>query len=301
MRIKVQYIITCLLLAASLTGYGQVSAKASVDRDKILLGEHIQLTLQVYSPLGETVSWFALDTIPRFEFISRGKIDTTEGVDGKKWEQVLTITSFDSGSISIPPLALTIGNNAYYTDSIPIEISYTAFNPADDYRDIKEIEEVFNPFAKYIPWIITILAVISIGGIVWFLKKKKLAPLEKKAVFSSLSPYEEAMKALGELQKKDVSTLAGTKSYYTEMNDILRVFILRKLNISSLEKTNEELILQLREMGFNKDTFSRLAQALRMSDFVKFAKYQPTEADNKDNFEIIQSAIKTLDRVGGGQ
>jgi hypothetical protein len=61
-----------------------------------------------------------------------------------------------------------------------------------------------------------------------------------------------------------------------------------------MEKTNEELILQLRGLNLSRDSFTQLAQALRMSDYVKFAKYQPGSSDNEKNYEIIQSAIQTL-------
>ena len=105
------------------------------------------------------------------------------------------------------------------------------------------------------------------------------------------------MAALSELRKKGLPQNGQAKWYYTELNDILRVFVLRKLNIATMEKTNEELILQLRQLNLSKDTFSQLAQALRMSDYVKFAKYQPGDEDNQRNYEVIQSAITTLNTV----
>jgi hypothetical protein len=298
MKIRSAHIaIACLLLTLiSVSAYTQVSAKASVDKDHILIGEPIKLTLQVYAPLGEELSWFTLDTIPRFEFVSKGKIDTTESVDGKKMEQELVITSFDSGSIQIPPLNIVAGATSYFTDSIPIEVSYSKFNPEEDYRDIKAIEEVFNPLAKYIPWAVAVLTVLSFAGVAWFLQKRKQIPVEKKTVTSRLTPLEEAMKALDTLKKKDTATLASVKAYYTDLNDILRVFVFRKLSISSLEQTNEELILELKELIPNRDSFSKLAAALRMSDFVKFAKYQPGPADNESNLEIIRAVIRLIDQ-----
>lgn len=102
------------------------------------------------------------------------------------------------------------------------------------------------------------------------------------------------MQALQELQKKGMAQNGQIKWYYTELNDILRIFVSRKLNIATMERTNEELILQLRQLNLSRDSFTQLAQALRMSDYVKFAKYQPGAADNQKNHEIIQSAIQTL-------
>ena len=85
--------------------------------------------------------------------------------------------------------------------------------------------------------------------------------------------------------------------YYTKLNDILRLFVLRKLQMSSLEKTNEELIIQLRYLNISQNLFSRLSSALRMSDFVKFAKYLPDRISNEQNFDIIESSVNLLNEM----
>src|SRR5215467_6919303 len=96
----------CLLLVIPVFSRGQVLAKASVDRDSILIGEPIKLTLDVRYPLGADINWFKLDTIPHFEFLIKGKPDTSSDMNGKEVVQVVTITSFDSGHFQIPALIL---------------------------------------------------------------------------------------------------------------------------------------------------------------------------------------------------
>jgi hypothetical protein len=275
----------------------QVSVKASVDRDRILIGEPINLVLQAYTPLGENVTWFNLDTIPGFEFIRKGKLDTIENVDNKKLEQKLVITSFDSGTVVLPPLEMTVGTRTYYTDSVIVDVAYHNFDPAAEYRDIKAIAEVEDGSSDYIPWIIGAVTLVAIGLIVWLLRKKKKAIGSVDAAVPALPPYEEAMEKLELLKKYDWTLPGATKNYYTELNDIFRVFVMRRMQITSLEKTNDELIIQLRQSGMSKESFSQLAQSLRMSDFVKFARYQPEQSDNDHNREVIRSSIKTLDTL----
>ena len=105
------------------------------------------------------------------------------------------------------------------------------------------------------------------------------------------------MKSMEELKKQKLPESGQTKLFYTKLNDILRLFVLRKLQIASLEKTNEELILQLRELNISREHFSHLAESLRMSDFVKFAKYLPAQNDNEQNFAIIESSIHILNKI----
>jgi hypothetical protein len=62
-----------------------------------------------------------------------------------------------------------------------------------------------------------------------------------------------------------------------------------------LAETSEELITQLRHSSLATDQFDSLADTLRMSDFVKFAKYQPGIADSEHHYEVIRSSIKALE------
>jgi len=289
-------LIGCLL-ASPVYMMGQVLARASVNRDQILIGEPIKLTFEVRIPLGQSYTWFNLDTIPHFDIIAKGKTDTTDNIDGKQFHQELTITSFDSGTVILPPLTLQVNGRSYATDSIPIEVSYAQLDISKDYRDIKEIEEVPRPkWMDWIPWVLGILTVIAIGVIVYLLRKpKKVAPVAEQAQ-PKLGPYEEALQALEELRKQGLRN-GAVKTYYSRLNDILRVFMFRKLKVATLEKTNEELIGQLRQTHMDKESFNQLVQALQIADFVKFAKYQPDEKDNERNFAVIEAAIKTLNNL----
>jgi BatD DUF11 like domain len=294
MKSSCKYILTLIFLLTIRSLTAQVYVKASVDKNKVVIGEPITLTLEAYIPLGQRVTWFPLDTIPHFEFLNKAAPDTVESIEGKKITQVLTITSFDSGQWEIPQLELKILKQSYYTDTSLIDVGFTAFDREADYRDIKNILEVSNPYTKYIPWVIGVAVLLSLALVIYLLRKRKTGTESVKIETRNLSPYEEAMHALAELRSKGLPQNGQVKWYYTELNDILRVFVFRKLNISTMERTNEELILQLRELNLSRDSFTRLAQALRMSDSVKFAKYQPGSDDNEKNYDIIQSAIQTL-------
>jgi hypothetical protein len=150
---------------------------------------------------------------------------------------------------------------------------------------------------KYIPWIIGAATLIAIAIIVYLLRKpRKAAPVAQPEV-SKLTPYQEALQALEELRKQGWGQNGEVKIYYSRLNDILRVFIFRKLNMATLEKTNQELIAQLRQVAMDKESFQQLVTALQVADFVKFARYQPDKNDNEKNFAVIQSAITTLNNI----
>ncbi len=169
-------------------------------------------------------------------FSPKGKIDTLDGVDGKKWVQQVVITSYDSGYWQIPMLPVTVEGKHYFSDSLGVQVGYANTDLSHEYKDIKEIEEVANTETNYIPWIIGAVTLVALGVMLaLFLRKKK--KIEAPPVVAiDLTPYDEALAALQKLKKEDLPGKGEVKKYYTALNDILRTYVHRKMNISSAEK-----------------------------------------------------------------
>ena len=297
MKLYTACLFVLLLCAEFSFAQPTVSVNASVDKSEILIGQQIKLSLDVKISLGFNPSWFPLDSIPHFEFIEKGKIDSVVTENDKTYHQDIIITSFDSGMHVIPRLPVIIGGKNFLTDSIPITVKLTPLDPKQDYHDIKDIIDVKNPYSKYILWSIVAITIISILLAVYFITRKQKAIIKEEQPVSRLTAYDEAIKSLEELKKQQLPKKGQTKLYYSRLNDILRLFVLRRLQIASMAKTNEELIMQLKELNISRDQFSQMAQALRISDFVKFAKYLPGENDNEENFKVIKSSIELLNEI----
>ena len=262
-----------------------------------MIGEPIELKLEASMPSGNSGQWFPIDSITHFEFIEKGKIDTSGTADTRTYRQTLIITSFDSGRWALPSLAFTVGNREYLTDSLPVSVAYSNFDPNQEYHDIKEIIEVENTATRYINWVLLALAVLSLGAIVWFMRRKTTVPqvpVVKKAV-STLSPLDEALQALEMIRQRGYDTPAGIKSFHTGLNDTLREYLFRKAAVATMEKTSGELMLQLQRFNLPATDFTRLAQVLRLNDAVKFAKFQPAAAENETSLEIIKNAVQQLE------
>ncbi|MBS1663953.1 MAG: hypothetical protein JST68_23100 [Bacteroidetes bacterium] len=307
MRRKVVYTIAVVIfLLPAWTSFAQrghtpapppVTLKATVDKQKIVIGEPVQLMLEATATGNAPLTWPNLDSLPHFDFVEKGKVDSSLRGTDRYYRQYMTVTSFDSGAWAIPRLPITLGNKTYFSDSVRIEVGYTKFDPSKDYHDIKDIIEVPNPFAKWFAWIVAAVALISIALVVWFIRMKK--KMRTKTVTATaaprLSPYQEALQQLKELQQQNLPENGSMKVYYSRLGDIFRLFLLRRFNIFSLAETSEELITQLRKMSLPAEEFSALSDTLRMSDFVKFAKYQPGLPESEQHFQSIKSSVDVLE------
>jgi hypothetical protein len=285
-------IISLLLLLAVLFGSAQqkTTVKATVDKNKILIGEPLQITLEADIPINEAIRFFAIDTIPHFEISEKQKIDSSDRDDGTILRQVIRVTSFDSGHWVIPSFIFAEG---IATDSIPVDVVFSEFNHEQDYHDIKDIIEVTPEKKKDKRWLWYAIgggALLLILLLVYLLRRRK--PVVPPAALV-IDPYEEAMKQLEKLQHEKNER----KQYYSAIVDIFRVYVLKRKGIHSLQKTTDDIVVQLKSIPLPKDQFEKLSQALRLSDFVKFAKYVPSAEDDRNTFDIIKNTISGIEQI----
>jgi len=285
-------VVTCFFLLHTVilvAAQNKTTVKATVDKNKILIGERIHLTLEADIPENEPIRFFIVDSIPHFE-LDKQKIDTSYTSQGTFLKQVISVTSFDSGHWAIP--SLTLGEKIT-TDTIPIDVVFSPMDSAQDYHDIKDIIDVKPQEEKKKWWLW-----YAIGGgglliallLIYFLRKKKPAAVAAAPV---IDPYEEATKLLDKLQQEKLDQ----KQYYSRLVDIFRVYVYKKKDIRSLQKTTDDLVVQLKGIQISKEQFEKLSQALRLSDFVKFAKYLPSKQDDRDAFETVKNSIISIERI----
>ncbi|MEJ7767301.1 MAG: hypothetical protein WKF89_05785, partial [Chitinophagaceae bacterium] len=147
-------------------------------------------------------------------------------------------------------------------------------------------------------WALAAITLLSLSAVIYFLGKRVTAArVQAEQQPASLSPYDEAIQALKILKDQRLPENGQVKLYYTSLNDIVRSFIWKKLSLATMQKTNEELMLQVQQLGLQHDALIPLAQTLRMSDAVKFAKFVPGIEDNEHSFSNIRSCIESLNNL----
>jgi hypothetical protein len=283
------FLFTFLIATQISFAQGGATIKATVDKNKILIGEPIQLTIEAYLSPESVISFIKVDTVNHFELLGKPLLDTINTNGGIIIKGVYKITSFDSGHWVIPSFILS---PLVKTDTIPVDVVFSDFDPNQDYHDIKDIIEVAPAKKKQWWWLVAGGTLLLAAITVYLLRKKKPAPFHVPELV--IDPYEEAMKQLEQLQKDKPEA----KKYHSKLTDIFRLYIFRKKGILSLQKTTADLVLQLRDFNFSKEQLDKLSQALRLSDFVKFAKYAPTQEDDKKVFEDILNTIKIIEQSG---
>src|SRR5258706_12128468 len=237
---KIFFLTLLLFNARSLAAQQSIAIKANVDKNNIVIGEQIHLNLEADFPAHEPMRFFIIDSIPHFEILERKKIDTIDNNEGIKLSQSLTLTSFDSGHWVIPPFELA-GDRPMVTDSIPVDVGFSPFDPSQDYHDIKDVIDVKAEEKKKKDWYLYIaVSALLLAAIIYLLAGKKKKPVDAKAVL--LDPFTEAKQELDKLLKENLPS----KLFYTRLVDIFKLYISRRKGIASLQKTTDDLVVQLR-------------------------------------------------------
>jgi len=297
---KVSSFLFLFFFAIISNAQNKIVIKANVDKNNVVIGEQIHFRLEADFPAHEPIRFFSFDSIAHFEILERKKIDTIDNEGGIKLYQILTLTSFDSGHWVIPAFELA-GDTLMRTDTIPVNVGFSPFDPNQDYHDIKDVVDVKAEDKKKNDWYWYIAAsVLIVAAIIYLLARKKKKPGAKAP---PVDPFTEAKQELEKLRREN----PASKLFYTRMVDIFRLYVLRRKGIESLQKTTDDLVVQLKLLKLPGDDFNQLAQALRLSDFVKFAKYEPNDADKQESFGIIKRSIENIQKqtinspsIGGG-
>lgn len=277
-----------LLLIAGHTLAQRITVTATVNDQEILIGEQFQLTLKAEGRANQNINWFEVKDIPHFEILTRSKVDSTVNDHKKTLVQTIMLTSWDSGRWQIPAFSLHRSNR---TKPIPIDVSFTPVKRGQAYNDIKDILEVNRPGQVKWYWYLFGGLMLALLLLLLFPGKKK-----KKAVQVSEDAYKKALRQLDGLNKKD---LAGrdVKAYYTELVDIFRQYLHHRKNIQSFSKTTEDLGKQVGQLDLPGKDYQQLLEALQLSDFVKFARYQPDPSENKTSYDVIKKSITTIENL----
>lgn len=284
------------------SGFAQ-SIQTYIDKKDILIGEPISYHLQFTLPSADFKIDFNIpDSFQHFEIMDKFKSDSTDKKGSYLVLQNIKLTSWDSGQWAIPSFPIKIRNaatNQSYTlntDQVLINVGYAPADSTGELRDIKPVMEVF-----YIDrsWIyIAAGAVVLLILLILLYRYFKKRPKKEKPLFDSkLTAYEEAIQGLQSLRSTSLNDEPSIKNYHTSLSDIFKKYYSRKKRKNLLNKTTGDILLELKGDGLDSNTMSTLAEALRASDAVKFAKYIPPAYESEQSLDKIRATIEGIEKA----
>ena len=302
-------VLVFLLFPSS--GNGQ-SIEAYLSEDSVRVGDRLFLTLVATHGSESTPMFPPVEAGEEFfgdlEVLSisgSGFRDNSESAYGSRVDSlVYEVTTFALDTAYVPsiPVFFVQGQDTAFYASRPLELPIISLvtPDAENIRDLIPIVE----FPRNVwPWILGLLLLAAcIVGLIVYLGKRKTA-VEEVAVRAPtpvIPPYEEAVRKLRGLEKKiNLNDLHQIKPYYVELTEALRVYLGRRLKMSAMESTSEELIRDLKRLSRNTklpgESVDLIHRVLRVSDLVKFADLRPRPEVGQQAMNETRKALDVVE------
>ena len=305
MKAAKQIMAVVLIVVFGLKTNGQaVEAISKISADSLSPGERLMLEINMKAPEGFEVAWpdFQDTLAAGIEILDKSEIEQIPlDNDGNVWmRQELTLTIFDTGFQQIPPVKLSFkprGDSASFEASTPplqVYVRRVQIDTTTTFKPIIGPRKEPVTLAEVIPWIIGGLGLaVIVALIIWFFvyrqRKEKALPIFHKP---AIPPYVKALDELDTLRHKKLWQNGKVKAYYSELTDIVRVYIEDQFNVPAVEMTTPEILKGIKPLQINGDASSKLEHTLQLADLVKFAKMQPSALEHDLCLEGIVTFVK---------
>lgn len=281
---------------------------AAIDSTTLFIGDQTDLHLQATCEAGEQVQFPVLgdELIPGIEIVDKTIIDTATLKDGRlQYNQYLTLTSFEDSLFYIAPLTFVSGDQTIQSEALTLNVVQPFEVDSADMAitDIKGVYDAPIWWWGIFRWVLLALGVvgISIGGyyLITYLQARVSKKDEELDAVELLRPAEEvALEKLDAIREEKIWQSGRVKEYHTQLTDVVREYIARRFEVSSVEQTSDETLRAMRPLlNDKKELFEQLRRMLTLADLVKFAKWQATPDENELSLRSAYTFVKETTSV----
>ena len=288
-----------------------LTVSATLDSTTLFIGDQTDLHLRAIGVVGEQVSMPVLDKelIPSVEIVDRTIVDTLSLKDGRvQYDQYLTVTSFEDSLFYIAPLPFVSGDDTVWSDGLTLNVVQPFEMDTTDMAitDIKGVYKAPVWWWGIFRWVLLALLLAGVGVVgyylITYLQRRKLEEAGNVVMTEPLRPAEEvALEKLDAIKEKKIWQQGQVKEYYTQLTDVVREYIARRFEVSSVEQTSDETLRDIRPLlSERKDLYDQLRKMLTLADLVKFAKWSTTPDENELSLRnaytfVRETTIKSLE------
>lgn len=279
--------------------------RGRTDVDTIVVGQPFDYQLSLTIPKDYFVEWKQFgDTLSKsIDVINVEEVKTTaiNNSDNVIMTQNLTLTSFDTGYVYVPEIAITYSKSlqdsiryTLRTDEKELYVTTVAVDTTEAFRPIKGVMRQGLTAKELFPWIAIVIIIAGVVYLIIYLKKHKktkdVVVEEKKK--PTIPAIITARAKLAEMKDNEVWNTPQTKDYYTDLTDIAREYLEGQFEIDAIEMTTDEIMEAVNRLDLNNLTKSKLQDTLTTADLVKFAKANPSAEQNKQSFSDINNFVE---------
>lgn len=286
--------------------WGQAAISTRIGRDSLLVGDSLHVVLEVRAPRGADVRYTIIpDTLAGgLELFCPPVFDTLIYSDSVyRSRYTVPVVAYDSGWFYIPRIPVLVQysgvSDTLYSEGRPLYVGLVARDSA-----VKDIMPIMGPlrqritFGELLPWLLGVLLLAGLAFGIYYLWHRRRGKAQPEVAVADSRPADVvALERLRHLRDEKAWRNPGTKYYYTELTETLRVFIGRVWGVRSMEETTGKIVAQLREVpACDTAKLREVESLLQLGDLAKFARFAPEEEESISASERAIELVETVAR-----
>ncbi|MGL4908644.1 MAG: hypothetical protein ACRC9X_07490 [Bacteroidales bacterium] len=292
------------LISTSLSYAQEVSIELTLERDSIIVGDQVDLTISIaYSKwLNLNFPAFGDTLTPGIEIVARSTMDTLLSKKEHDLVNVIctyTLTSFDGGVIySLPKIQMLLQNgetvDTFSSNEVQLKVAFPPMDSTFTPHDIKLPLNYPITFIEAFPYVFgSLLFIVIIVFLFYYLQQcKKNQPL-----FFKPKPKEAAhiiaLRELDKIKREQLWQQGKVKEFHTRLSEITRNYLEQRYAVQAMEQTSEEILRALKTDSLcHTQWIDKLSEIFAVSDLAKFANYAPQSDENELCFARVHQFVE---------
>lgn len=272
------------------------------DKKQYNIGDVMELTFSIPFQKGQRVDLIYNRSNNDTLELRSTNVDTIHDA-GKSFLQCRqTYMGFVPGIVALGDSVLvrySADSNETFVRIQPAEVEILQY-PIDtvkaEIKDIKPLMEEPFHIKEILPLIYLFGGIaVLIVGLYFLIKYLKNRPQETKSQNVkkiSIPPHIKALQSLEELRLKRLSEQGLKKQYYSELGEIIWIYLEERFSITACEMTTEEIIEQMKGCSeISNSDFENLKKVFATADLVKFAKYESDDFADKNAWNLSKEFV----------
>jgi len=297
-KLRLLFLFVFSIIGLSLQA--QITANAALDSTDLLIGDQVQLRVQVKHSADIQVNDLDVSVLENAEGFEVNQVSAWDTLGTGLLQKNIIIQSFDSGYHFIPPIPVQYNRNGESQKVTTRQLAFSVNTIARDSLElapIKPIEEEARKLEDYIWLIAGILAIALIIGVVRYFMKRKEGEITTIVPEIKLPAHELALQQLAALKAEKLWQSGEVKAYHSRLTRIIREYLENRYSIQALEMTTHQILDQLASLDFDASWRDRLQEMLQAADLVKFAKATPAVEFHERMMEYAEQFVEETKKV----
>lgn len=268
-----------------------------VTPDRVKLGEPATLEIVVTHDPNQRYELKTPSDLGDFDYLGQER-SRVDGKDQSTTTIQVKVAAFQLGALDTPNLELEV-TSPQGNGTLPVpraKLTVDSILPADaqtkgeNLYDVKPPEEVPIRSWRLLYVLAALLALAGLGyaAMRYLNRPKVVAPVY---VPPPEPLHVRATKALDALAAENLPSKGEFKGYYFRLSEIVRGYLGELYGFEALESTTPELLNALRSRNTPGLPMPDLTTFAESSDFIRYAKQQPSVEDCKTHLELAYRII----------